>query len=130
MTGKRQYRVAVVYHAPVYQEGIALVLEQDERLRITARYASLDALALAVQSGQVEVPDVVLVELAPPWEGLWGAVMRWREKWPTANVLVVGELTEHLAKGVLESGAHGAVALSDSTLHLQQAAYCVAEGGL
>ena len=130
MTGKRQYRVAVVYHAPVYQEGIALVLEQDERLRITARYASLDALALAVQRGEVEKPDVVLLELAPPWEAQWGALLQWREQWPKVGVLALGELTEQLAQGALEGGANGVVAVTVAGEELQEAVYCVAAGGL
>jgi len=130
MTGKSQYRVAVVVHAPVYQEGIALVLEQDERLRITSMHASLDALALAVQRGEVEKPDVVLVELAAPWEAQWGALLRWREQWPKVGVLALGELTEQLAQGALESGANGVVPVTVAGVELQEAVCCVAAGGL
>ncbi|MGV3637998.1 MAG: hypothetical protein ACO1NQ_10205, partial [Flavobacteriales bacterium] len=130
MTGKNPYRVAVVYHAPVYQEGVALVLAREPRLHPSATQATLDALALAVQGGLVDVPDVVVVELAAPWEALWGALLRWRTQWPTAGLLVVGELTELLAQGALEHGAHGVVALADGCQQLVQATLCVAEGGL
>lgn len=130
MTGKSPYRVAVVYHAPVYQEGIGLVLDSDPRLRTTSTHATLDALALAVQSGLAELPDVVLVELAAPWEALWGALLRWRTQWPTAGLLVLGELTELLAQGALAHGAHGVVALADGCKQLMHATHCVADGGL
>lgn len=60
MTGKSQYRVAVVVHAPVYQEGVALVLEKDARLRITADHAMLDVLTMAVRVGVVELSDTGL----------------------------------------------------------------------
>jgi len=130
MTGKSPYRVAVVYHAPVFQKGVALVLDCDPRLRTTSTHATLDALALAVQGGLAELPDVVLVELAAPWEALWGALLRWRTQWPMAGLLVVGELTELLAQGALEHGAHGVVALADGHKQLVHATHCVADGGL
>lgn len=130
MTGRNALNVAAVCQTEVLRAGIVAIVEGDAELLVHSSHAHLDELTDDLQHGRAAPPDVVLVELAPPWEGLWSALRRGRVRYPNVGLLVLGTLTTHLAEGALEAGAHGVVDLSVSQTQLRKDLQVVGRGGL
>ncbi len=98
-------RVLVVDDHTVFAEGLRLLLERDERIRVVGLAASV---AEAVARARDLRPDVILMDQCLGGEQGTSAIGRIREMLPGTSVIVLtGLVEEDAVAGALEAGASG-----------------------
>lgn len=123
---QRSYTVIVVDDHPMVREGLALLLSRHESLEVVALASSVSELL----SLSVDDPDVVLLDILMPDGNGLEAVPSVRERWPSADVIVVSVIAQSIyGDAAADLGASGFISKSADPDEIREAVLTVAQGG-
>ncbi len=99
-------RVAIVDDHPLFREGVAATLREEERIEVVAQGSNADE---ALQICELHLPNVLLLDITMPGCGI-AAARKITQRCPIVRIIMLtaSESEEHVSQA-LEAGARGYV---------------------
>jgi DNA-binding NarL/FixJ family response regulator len=122
------WNVLIVEDQSIVRQGLKLMLEQDEKIRVVAEAENGEE---AIKKMEAHVIDVVLMDIRMPVMNGLEATRRIKERWPDAKILILTTFNDdEYAIQALKYGANAFLLKTSDQNTLIHAVYSCFQGGL
>ncbi|WP_099360727.1 response regulator transcription factor [Fredinandcohnia onubensis] len=122
------WNVLIVEDQSIVRQGLKLMLEQDEKIRVVAEAENGEE---AIKKMEAHVIDVVLMDIRMPVMNGLEATRKVKERWPDAKILILTTFNDdEYAIQALKYGANAFLLKTSDQNTLIHAVYSCFQGGL
>nr|WP_309100850.1 response regulator transcription factor [Fredinandcohnia onubensis] len=122
------WNVLIVEDQSIVRQGLKLMLEQDEKIRVVAEAEHGEE---AIKKMEAHVIDVVLMDIRMPVMNGLEATRKIKERWPNAKILILTTFNDdEYAIQALKYGANAFLLKTSDQNTLIHAVYSCFQGGL
>lgn len=122
------WNVLIVEDQSIVRQGLKLMLEQDEKIRVVAEAENGEE---AIKKMEAHVIDVVLMDIRMPVMNGLEATRKIKERWPNAKILILTTFNDdEYAIQALKYGANAFLLKTSDQNTLIHAVYSCFQGGL